>query len=86
MLRWPQVVRWIQWGGEAQALNANDAYQKAEAFEKLIEDAASYDDWRKTWEAKELVQLERTAQLYELLRAREDESERIVHALQLGVW
>lgn len=86
MLRWPQVVRWIQWGGEAQALNAQNAHQKAEAFEKLIEDAANYEEWRKTWEDKKLVQLERTTQLYELLRERQDESERIVHALQLGVW
>ncbi len=88
MLRWPQLVRWIQWEGEAQTLNAIEAFSKAEVFEKLIEDSATYEDWSNTWQGKKIdkLKLERATQLYELLRERKDESERIVNALKFGVW
>ncbi len=88
MLRWPQLVRWIQWEGEAPSLNAAEALSKAEAFEKLVEDSTNFEDWSKAWQDKKIdkLKLERAPQLYELLRERQDEGERIVNALHLGVW
>lgn len=88
MLRWPQLVRWIQWEGEAPSLNAAEALSKAEAFEKLVDDSATFEEWNKAWQDKKIdkLKLERTPQLYDLLRERQDESERIVNALRLGVW
>lgn len=88
MLRWPQLVRWIQWEGEAPSLNATEALSNAEAFEKLIDAAKPFEEWRAAWQEKKItkLQLERAPQLYELLRERQDESERIVNALKVGVW
>lgn len=87
MLRWPQLVRWIQWEGEAPSLNARDALSKAEAFEKLVDDAKAFEDWNEALKKTiDKLKLERAPQLYELLRERQDESERIVNALRVGVW
>lgn len=87
MLRWPQLVRWIQWEGEAPSLNATEALSKAEAFEKLVDDAKAFEDWNEALKKTiDKLKLERAPQLYELLRERQDDSERIMNALRVGVW
>ena len=36
MLRWPQVVRWIQWEGESKLSAESGSFSKAEAFEEQL--------------------------------------------------
>ena len=38
MLRWPQVVRWIQWEGESKLSAESGSFSKAEAFEATAKD------------------------------------------------
>ena len=88
MLRWPQLVRWIQWEGELDLFTDESPYIKAENIEKMADDSEDFDEWLnllKKFEISESTWLE-DENLYSFLKKRLKENERSIKALEVGVW
>ena len=86
MLRWPQLVRWIQWEGEAHLfLQATDPERRATEFENGILVATSHSDWLGQHGLKDIPWCA-DAQLFDFLRATPDAEGRLTQAVDQGVW
>ena len=86
MLRWPQLVRWIQWEGEAQLFAAaTDPDRRAREFETTALMALSHGDWLAQYGLKELPWCA-DAQLFDFLRATSDRLGELDRAVNHGVW
>ena len=86
MLRWPQVVRWIQWEGEAKLGPGTNPLEKATSVEEAIAASASYEEWiGQLTDATRLGWLQ-DKQLYQFLKSRKEEHERLSRAVETGVW
>ncbi|MCZ6535019.1 MAG: P-loop NTPase fold protein [Chloroflexi bacterium] len=88
MLRWPQLVRWIQWEDETQLVQQSKAAAKAAAFDQLINDYTSYEDWIAQLSEKDLDRLLGFAdsQLFEFSRAHRSANYQLTRAITVGVW
>jgi hypothetical protein len=88
MLRWPQMVRWIQWEGELGLFVTDSPYKKAEKIEKMADESKDFDDWLKTLSENGIEDIDWLIEevLYQFLRKRLDEKERLTKALEVGVW
>jgi len=88
MLRWPQVVRWIQWEGEAKLSVGTSALNKAEALEEQLLKTKTHGAW--------LTYLEKLdpnhanwmsdKQFYEFLKTASSSDEKLSFAVRTGVW
>ena len=86
MLRWPQLVRWIQWEGEAQLFAAaTDPDRRAREFETSALKAKSHGDWLAQNGLKELPWCA-DIQLFDFLRATKDRLGELDRAVNHGVW
>ena len=88
MLRWPQLVRWIQWESESQFDGDATPRAKASIFEEDIRGTDSFEEWMAVLQGKELDQLARLVDrpLYEFLRSPHEEQESLSRATSVGVW
>lgn len=88
MLRWPQMVRWIQWEGELGLFVADSPYRKAEKIEKMADDSKDFEDWRETLAKNGITDIGWLTEqsVYEFLRKRLSDNERLTEALEVGVW
>lgn len=88
MLRWPQLVRWIQWEGEAKISTGSSSEEKAKELEEKLLLTNNYADW-----TAQLAQLDSNhaewlddRQLYEFLKTAASENEKLSYAVKTGVW
>lgn len=88
MLRWPQVVRWIQWEGEAKLSAGTSALNKAEALEAQLVKTATHAAWLKYLEKLDPNHADWMSdkQFYEFLKTPARPEERLSFAVQTGVW
>jgi KAP family P-loop domain len=88
MLRWPQVVRWIQWEGEAKFSDGTSVLKKAEAFEDQLLNTADHAAWLEHLEHLDPGHADWMAdrQLYDFLKSTDRPNERLSLAVQTGVW
>lgn len=88
MLRWPQLVRWIQWEGEAKISAGASALNKAEAFEEQLVKTETHSAWVKylTDLDKDYAEWMGDKQLYEFLKTTARPSEKLSLAVETGVW
>ncbi|MDQ2920359.1 MAG: KAP family NTPase [Acidobacteriota bacterium] len=88
MLRWPQVVRWIQWEGEAKLSVGTSALNKAEALEKQLLKTTTHGAWLKYLEKLDPNHAEWMSdkQFYEFLKTPARSDEKLSFAVQTGVW
>jgi hypothetical protein len=86
MLRWPQLVRWIQWEGEAHVFpTATDPEGRASEFEDGVLAATSHDVWLKLHDLKTISWCA-DAQLFDFLRDTQVADGQLVRAVNQGVW
>ena len=88
MLRWPQMVRWIQWEGELGLFMADSPDQKAAKIEKMADDSKDFADWSRSLAENGITDVAWLTEqsVYEFLRKRLSDSERLTEALEVGVW
>ncbi|HWN09720.1 MAG TPA: P-loop NTPase fold protein [Pyrinomonadaceae bacterium] len=88
MLRWPQVVRWIQWESEAKLSAGTGALHKAEALEAQLVKTASHAAWLKYLAKMDPNHAEWMGdkQFYEFLKTPARSDEKLSFAVQTGVW
>lgn len=88
MLRWPQLVRWIQWEGEIGLFAADSPYEKAEKIENMADKAADFSGWLKALNENGIKNVDWLLDnnLWQFLKIRQDENERLTVALEVGVW
>jgi hypothetical protein len=88
MLRWPQVVRWIQWEGEAKLSAGTSALNKAEALEDQLVKTATHAAWLKYLEKLDPNHAEWMSdkQFYEFLKSPARADEKLSFAVKTGVW
>ncbi|MFZ0064159.1 MAG: P-loop NTPase fold protein [Pyrinomonadaceae bacterium] len=88
MLRWPQVVRWIQWEGEAKFNAGSSALKKAEVFEEELLGTKDHATWLKYLSDLDPNYAEWMGdkQLYEFLKSTASSSEKLSLAVKTGVW
>jgi hypothetical protein len=87
MLRWPQVVRWIQWEGEAKLSQGTGALSKATDLENELCKTQTHAAWLKYLDKNENpAEWLRDQQLYEFLKAPANADEKLFFAVQTGVW
>jgi hypothetical protein len=88
MLRWPQLVRWIQWESETKLTSETDAKGKASALEDQICDTKTYAAWLKHLEEMDPTQGDwlRDKHLYEFLKTPVAIDRKLSIAVQNGVW
>ena len=88
MLRWPQLVRWIQWESETKFISATDAREKAAALEDQLNATKTYEAWLKHLEQNDPTQGEwlRDKHLYEFLKLPVATDKKLSAAVQNGVW
>ncbi|MBE9585704.1 hypothetical protein IM792_14705 [Mucilaginibacter sp. JRF] len=86
MIRWPQLVRAIQWDNEKDFLHGEDALARAEDLERLISEGADYEGWlKKCSERTQELTWQSDRQLFQFISDREDE-ELLVTAVESGLW
>jgi hypothetical protein len=88
MLRWPQLVRWIQWENETKLTSATDANGKASALEDQVCATRTYEAWVKHLEEVDPTQGDwlRDKHLYEFLKMPVAIDRKLSIAVQNGVW
>jgi hypothetical protein len=88
MLRWPQVVRWIQWEGEAKLSVGTGALNKAEALEEQLLKTDTHEAWLKYLEKLDPNHADWMSdkQFYEFMKTSARSDERLSFAVQTGVW
>ena len=88
MLRWPQVVRWIQWEGEAKLSVGTSAFSKAEALEDQLLKTTTHQAWIKYLEKLDPNHADWMSdkQLYDFLKTPARDDEKLSSAVQTGVW
>ena len=86
MLRWPQVIRWIQWESESVELATPES--KARALEEYAATVRTFEEWEGSLRHDNLSYLLDLIDrpLYDFLRSRQDESESLARATEVGVW
>jgi hypothetical protein len=98
MLRWPQVVRWIQWGGDGRLSSdskgaekpreGTSAFTKASELEEQLGKAATHEAWLDHLAKVDPNQMEwlQDEQLYEFLKSPASADEKLSVAVETGVW
>jgi KAP-like P-loop domain-containing protein len=88
MLRWPQIVRWIQWEGESKLSAASGAFSKAEAFEEQLLKTKNHSTWVAYLEKEDPGHADwmEDKQLYDFLKTTNRPSEKLSLAVHTGVW
>nr|MBX2818115.1 KAP family NTPase [Rhodothermaceae bacterium] len=88
MLRWPQLVRWIQWEGEAGLLSTDKPEDKAKNIEELAENSKAFSDWVNALDERGITEMHwiREEALYRYLRLKLDDNEKLYKAVKVGVW
>ncbi|HKO98828.1 MAG TPA: P-loop NTPase fold protein [Pyrinomonadaceae bacterium] len=88
MLRWPQMVRWIQWDGETQVFAASSPLEKAEKFQRLIAETANYNGWmlKLTTEKMDQIGWTKDQQLFDFVKSQQDDSNLLTDAVEMGIW
>lgn len=86
MLRWPQLVRWIQWEGEARLGPGTNPLEKATSVEDVIAASASFEEWIKQLSDADHIEWLNDKQLYQFLRSSSAHNERLSKAVETGVW
>lgn len=93
-LRWPQMVRWLQWEYEEQLLHSSDPEEKAFFIDQLVSGLAPgkeidqvYKDWLDTLKTKDHPhKWLYDRDLLHLLYTKNSEASRLVNALKYDVW
>jgi len=88
MLRWPQVVRWIQWEGDAKLSAGTGPSNKAEALEAQLVKTTSHAAWLKYLAKLDPDHAEWMVdkQFYEFLKTPAQSDEKLSYAVKTGVW
>ncbi len=88
MLRWPQLVRWIQWETGAHIGNGFNPLDKARFFEKNVAESDVFEKWLGSFDKKELEKVNwlRDPELYNFLKADSLSEEALHIAIEVGVW
>jgi len=88
MLRWPQLVRWIQWESETKLTTETDAKDKAAALEEQLCGTRTFEAWLKHLEEMDPAQGEwlRDKHLYDFLKTPVAIDRKLTIAVQNGVW
>ncbi|MBI4501417.1 MAG: hypothetical protein HY700_09680, partial [Gemmatimonadetes bacterium] len=89
MLRWPQLVRWIQWEGEASLpITGAGPTQRAARFEELLHRSADYAAWLDVLDQNAVTRNSWCCDqsLFDLLKRSPEQESDLVRALNVGVW
>lgn len=88
MIRWPQLVRAIQWDTEKSFLRGVTAIDRANDFEKLIAACETFDKWMSAVDARtnKKTTWQSDLQLYNFFRADFDEEAKMGSAVTAGLW
>lgn len=88
MLRWPQLVRWIQWETGAQLGSGFNPQDKARSFEDNVGTSDTFDVWLNTFDKKEREKVGwlHDPQLYNFLKSEAQPEEALYKAIEVGVW
>jgi hypothetical protein len=88
MLRWPQLIWWIQSSEETGLVSANTPAAKADQLERMIRQARNYDTWTKSLKGKKAENhhwcIDRD--LFDFIREPNGKDERLGRAVELALW
>ncbi|WP_426670482.1 KAP family P-loop NTPase fold protein [Mucilaginibacter sp. McL0603] len=87
MIRWPQLVRAIQWHTESDFISGTTALDRARSFEKLVHQHSGYNAWTKVIDsdAPKLTWL-RDEELYSFIKILKKDKNSLEKAVRMGVW
>jgi len=88
MIKWPQLVREIQWDSEKSFLNGNNATNRAEDFERLILDSENFDQYLKSLKKRNINGgwWPCNRELYEYFKNNGNEESSLAKAVSCGLW
>jgi hypothetical protein len=88
MIKWPQLVRAIQWDSEKNFLNGITSLERAENFESELRRHKTFDKWKKFAKGKYGDEVPWAADkgLYDFLYANNDEESKLRNAVDLSFW
>jgi hypothetical protein len=88
MLRWPHIVRFIQWETEVDALRGFLPSMKAELLETSINNSGTYDSWKNKLEELKLDKIEdiKDKRLFEFLFDAVTSGTGLRRAIEVGIW
>ena len=88
MLRWPQLVRWIQWEPGPAAGHYSTPHDKATTFEDELMASVSFEEWMSSLRSQGLDRLASLADLpmYEFLRTTHSLDGSLARATEVGMW
>lgn len=94
-LRWPQMVRWVQWEHEDILLYSSDPEEKARKIDELMEQdnaKTSYESWKSMLDKLDRVKDQRRLawlydrDLYNLLSRNVSTNSQMANAIRYNVW
>lgn len=88
MVCWPQLVRWIQWEAQTEFMSGVSSAHRAEFLENAFFDSPQHEDWMKKAEDWKMTKLSwcTDPRLFQFLKDRKNDGERLCGALEFGVW
>ncbi|MFF5383726.1 KAP family P-loop NTPase fold protein [Pedobacter suwonensis] len=90
MIRWPQLVRAIQWDTEKTMLSGETPLERAKDFETLIIDCVNLDLWKAKLKTRIMDEKDITwqhdVQLVEFFNENIDKNCNTVKAVEVGLW
>jgi hypothetical protein len=89
MMRWPQIVRFIQWETDISIFRGYSPVKKAKLLEGAMKNSTSYIKWSKNIKSKRLDKVEDIIdlQFYDFLSESINKSSISLHrALEVGLW
>ena len=88
MLRWPVIVRWIQWGGEPVVMPHASPQEKAVVLDDLVQRVGTFSDWPDAVKKVGLEAMVDTADrpLFDLLKETAAPGASLRRALEVGLW
>lgn len=88
MVRWPQMVRFIQWETEKNIFGAFTPEERAKKLEEKIKGYKNYKNWMKFLEDNNAANIAwlTDSELFEFVRAGSVPGESIEYAVKAGIW
>lgn len=88
MIRWPQLVRAIQWNTESNLITGDTALKRAMTFQKVVFQYANYQEWEHAITAlndKTSLWL-KDIDLYNFINVCEKSGNKLDSAVRMGIW
>ena len=88
MLRWPQIVRWIQWPGKTQRKIGHTSLEKARHFDSMIKETDSFEEWIEQMDGYDLEHIDgiKDKRLYDFWSNQQQKNHSLSRAVEVGIW